>query len=85
MITKEKTLLEQLEALVAVDADTFDADFIKSLSIVPHDATSNQWFIHDALVDERNADVVAQTIKELKDKNWKDVYAVCVSVVPVLY
>jgi hypothetical protein len=81
MLTKHNTLLEQLEERVAVDADTYDADFIATLSIVPHDATSNQGFIHAALVDGRNVDIVERTVRELKGQSWENVYAVCVSAI----
>lgn len=79
MITKVKSLLEQLEERVAVDADTYDVEFIRTLPIVPHDATSNQGFIHAALVDPRNAEVVEGVVAEMKGASWEQVYAVCVS------
>lgn len=79
MIAKVKSVLEQLEDVVAVDADTFDTDFIKSMPFKPNDATSNQGFIHAALVDPRNKEIVDRTVAELKGESWEAVYAVCVS------
>ncbi|BEJ14003.1 hypothetical protein CspHIS471_0311770 [Cutaneotrichosporon sp. HIS471] len=86
---KVKSLLEQLEERVAVDADTYDVDIIRSLPIVPHDATSNQGFIHAALVDPRNEELVKGVVDEMKGGSWEEVYAVCAArlaakVIPVI-
>ncbi|GMK59201.1 hypothetical protein CspeluHIS016_0702160 [Cutaneotrichosporon spelunceum] len=77
MVTKSKSLLEQLEERVAVDADTYDVDFIRTLPIVPHDATSNQGFIHAALIDPLNEPLVKGVVDELRGASWEEVYAVC--------
>lgn len=79
MVTQVKSLLEQVEEYLNVDADTYDSDFIKSLPIVPHDATSNQGFIHAAITDPINKEIVDRTVRELKGQPWENVYAVCVS------
>lgn len=75
----DATLLEQLEGSIAVDADTMNADFIRSLPIKCHDMTSNQRFVHEALTAEHNKEIVEGAVKELKGKSWEEVYAVCVS------
>ena len=74
----ETTLLEQLEGSISVDADTMNADFIKSLPIKCHDMTSNQRFVHEALTAEHNKEIVETTVREMKGKSWEEVYAVCV-------
>lgn len=79
MITKVNSLLEQLEQHLNVDADTYDSDFIRSLPFTPHDATSNQGFIHAAIIDPRNREIVEGVINDLKGESWEQVYAVCVS------
>lgn len=79
MITKVKSLLEQLEEHVNVDADTYDSDFIRTMPFTPHDATSNQGFIHAAIIDPRNREIVEGVIKDLDGESWEAVYAVCVS------
>lgn len=76
----EATLLEQLEGSIAVDADTMNADFIRSLPIKCHDMTSNQRFVHEALTAEHNKAIVEGAVKELKGKSWEEVYATCVSI-----
>jgi transaldolase len=75
----QRTLLEQLESYVAVDADTLEADYIASLPITPHDVTSNPRFVHDQIADPSNKELVDQVVKELKDAPWEEIYAVIVS------
>lgn len=73
------SLLEQVETALDVDADTLDAKFISELPIKVHDVTSNQRFVHEALVADVNKEIVEQTVREMMGKPWQEVYAVCVS------
>lgn len=80
----ERSLLEQVEGPLAVDADTMNAEFIKSLPIRCHDMTSNQRFVHEALTAEHNKEIVEGAVRELRGKGWEEVYAVCVSASSIL-
>ncbi|KAL1406154.1 hypothetical protein Q8F55_007838 [Vanrija albida] len=79
MIAKVQSLLEQLNGALNVDADTYDYDFIAALPITPHDATSNQGFIHQAITDARNRDTVDAAVAEFGAQGWEVVYAHCVA------
>lgn len=68
-----------METALNVDADALDAKFIWGLPIKVHDVTSNQRFVHEALVADVNKEIVGRTVREMKGKSWKEVYAVCVS------
>lgn len=71
----QPSLLEQLNNALDVDADTMDRDFIASLPIRCNDMTCNPNFAHQALVDPRNAELVRETVRELKGHPWQNVWA----------
>ena len=74
------TLLEVVNEYIAVDCDTTNVEFVQTLPITCHDMTSNQRFIHDAIVDPKNKALVEKAVREGKGADWKDVYATIVSV-----
>ena len=74
------TLLELVEQHIAVDCDTTDVNFVKTLPMKCHDMTSNQRFIQDAIVDPKNKGLVEQAVKDGRGGDWKDTYAIIVSV-----
>lgn len=51
-----------------------DPEYIKNMPIRPHDQTSNQLWVDIQLGDASNADLLAQTTKELKDAGWLAIY-----------
>ncbi|PTB81932.1 aldolase [Trichoderma longibrachiatum ATCC 18648] len=51
-----------------------DPEYIKSMPIKPHDQTSNQLWVDIQLGHPSNAELLAQTAKELKDKGWLAIY-----------
>ncbi|KAK5994338.1 Transaldolase [Cladobotryum mycophilum] len=69
-----KTWLEKLEEQLNVDVDWMDPDYIKSMPIKPHDQTSNQLWVDIQLGHPSNAELLAQTAKELKSEGWLAVY-----------
>ena len=79
MVASSPTLLEQLNTLIAVDADTLDAAFIASLPTKLHDMTSNPRFILEALLAPENKEVVEGVVKDMKGKAWDEVYPYLVS------
>ncbi|KAL7809345.1 aldolase [Trichoderma aethiopicum] len=68
------TWLEKLEEQLNVDVDWMDPEYIKSMPIKPHDQTSNQLWVDIQLGHPSNAELLAQTAKELKDKGWLAIY-----------
>ncbi|KAH7034675.1 putative transaldolase [Microdochium trichocladiopsis] len=68
------SLLERLEELINIDADTLDYDFIQSLPIIPHDQTSNPFWLHMQMSDPKNAGVVKKVARELQDEGFLAVY-----------
>ncbi|KAL2204355.1 aldolase [Sarocladium strictum] len=69
-----QTWLEKLEEQLNVDVDWMDPEYIKNMPIRPHDQTSNQLWVDIQLGDASNADLLAQTCKELKDAGWLAIY-----------
>jgi transaldolase len=59
---------------VNVDVDWMDPEYIKSMPIKPHDQTSNQLWVDIQLGHPSNAELLAQTAKELKDQGWLAIY-----------
>lgn len=59
---------------VNVDVDYMDNAYIKSMPIVPHDQTSNPVFVDLALEHESSADLLGETVVELKDQDWVAIY-----------
>lgn len=51
-----------------------DPEYIKAMPIKPHDQTSNQLWVDIQLGHPSNADLLAQTARELKDKGWLAIY-----------
>ncbi len=51
-----------------------DPEYIKNMPIKPHDQTSNQLWVDIELGSPSNADLLAQTARELKDKGWLAIY-----------
>lgn len=73
------TLLEQLEQSgVNVDVDSYHLSWIKAVPFTPHDVTSNQIVIQQQIMLEENKELVEETIKEMKDAEWFDIYTVLV-------
>lgn len=56
-----------------------DPEYIKNMPIRPHDQTSNQLWVDIQLHDASNAELLAQTCKELKDAGWLAIYTRMVS------
>jgi hypothetical protein len=79
MVLSEKTLLEQLNEHVNIDADTLDSAFIASLPIRPHDVTSNPGFLHEQIANPANLKLMEDLVTELKGASWVDVYTRAVS------
>lgn len=71
---ESQTWLEKLEEQLNVDVDWMDPEYIKSMPIKPHDQTSNQLWVDIQLGHPSNAELLAQTAKELKDKGWLAIY-----------
>ncbi|GJN76175.1 hypothetical protein PLIIFM63780_010214 [Purpureocillium lilacinum] len=69
-----QTWLEKLEEQLNVDVDWMDPEYIKNMPIKPHDQTSNQLWVDIELGSPSNADLLAQTARELKDKGWLAIY-----------
>ncbi|KAJ6443393.1 transaldolase [Purpureocillium lavendulum] len=59
---------------VNVDVDWMDPEYIKNMPIKPHDQTSNQLWVDIELGSPSNADLLAQTARELSDKGWLAIY-----------
>lgn len=79
---KTITLLEQLERSgVNVDVDSYHLSWIKAVPFTPHDVTSNQIVIHQQIMLEENKQLVEDTIKEMKDADWLDIYTVLVRLI----
>lgn len=57
-----------------VDVDWMDPEYIKNMPIRPNDQTSNQLWVDIQLGDASNADLLAQTTKELKNQGWLAIY-----------
>ena len=51
-----------------------DPEYVKNMPIRPNDQTSNQLWVDIQLGDASNADLLAQTTKELKDQGWLAIY-----------
>jgi transaldolase len=78
-MTKDLSLLEQLEnSGVKVDVDSYHLSWIKAVPFTPHDVTSNQIVIQQQMTMDENKDIIEQTIKEMKDKEWLDIHTVLV-------
>jgi transaldolase len=78
-MTKDLSLLEQLEnSGVKVDVDSYHLSWIKAVPFTPHDVTSNQIVIHQQISMEENKDIIEQTVREMKDKDWLDIHTVLV-------
>lgn len=71
--------LELTNNAVNVDVDWMDPEYIKSMPIKPHDQTSNQLWVDIQLGHPSNAELLAQTAKELKDEGWLAIYTRMVS------
>ncbi|KAL6859450.1 aldolase [Trichoderma novae-zelandiae] len=71
---QSQTWLEKLEEQLNVDVDWMDPEYIRSMPIKPHDQTSNQLWVDIQLGHPSNAELLAQTAKELKDKGWLAIY-----------
>lgn len=79
MPAKTTSLLEQLEQSgVNVDVDSYHLSWIKAVPFTPHDVTSNQIVIQQQIMLEENKSLVEETIKEMKDADWFDIYTVLV-------
>ncbi|KAK2593543.1 hypothetical protein QQS21_008766 [Conoideocrella luteorostrata] len=72
--TGTQTWLEKLDEQLNVDVDWMDPEYIKAMPIKPHDQTSNQLLVDIQLGHESNADLLAQTARELKDQGWLAIY-----------
>jgi hypothetical protein len=59
-----------------------DPEYIKSMPIKPHDQTSNQLWVDIQLGHESNAELLAQTAKELKNQGWLAIYTRMVRICP---
>ncbi|KAF7560694.1 hypothetical protein G7046_g3459 [Stylonectria norvegica] len=68
------TWLEKLEEQINVDVDWMDPEYVANMPIRPHDQTSNQLWVDIQLGDASNADLLAQTTKELKNEGWLAIY-----------
>lgn len=78
-MTKDLSLLEQLEnSGVKVDVDSYHLSWIKAVPFTPHDVTSNQIVIHQQISMAENKDIIEQTVREMKDKDWLDIHTVLV-------
>lgn len=74
-----KTLIEQLEdSGVKVDVDSYHLSWIKAVPFKPHDVTSNQIVLQQQMMLPENKEIIEQTIKEMKDKDWLDIHTVLV-------
>ncbi|KAL7815518.1 aldolase [Trichoderma gracile] len=71
---ESQTWLEKLEEQLNVDVDWMDPEYIRSMPIKPHDQTSNQLWVDIQLGHPSNAELLAQTAKELHDKGWLAIY-----------
>jgi hypothetical protein len=79
-MTKDLSLLEQLEnSGVKVDVDSYHLSWIKAVPFTPHDVTSNQIVIQQQMLLPENKEIIEQTIREMKDKDWLDIHTVLVS------
>lgn len=79
MISKPTpSLIEQLEEHMNVDVDSLDPIFVQSLPIQPHDQTSNQRIVHEAIVNPAHQTDVEQIIRSAPGASWEEVYARCV-------
>ena len=52
-----------------------DPDYIKSMSIKPHDQTSNQLWLHIQLNHTTNKEALENVAKQLRNKGWLAIYA----------
>lgn len=78
-MTKTITLLEQLEQSgVNVDVDSYHLSLIKAVPFTPHDVTSNQIVIQQQIVLPDNKELIASTVKEMRDADWLDIHTVLV-------
>lgn len=59
---------------VNVDVDWMDPEYIKAMPIKPHDQTSNQLWVDIQLGHPSNAQLLAETTKELQDQGWLAIY-----------
>ena len=52
-----------------------DPDYIKSMSIKPHDQTSNQLWLHIQLSNPTSKELLESVVKELRDEGWQAIYS----------
>ncbi|GAB7336454.1 hypothetical protein MBLNU13_g09746t1 [Cladosporium sp. NU13] len=70
----QQNLLERLEQLINIDVDCVDLDVIASLCVKPHNQTSNQVIMSDAMLDERNHDLFIKTVTEHSVDGWEAIF-----------
>ncbi|KAM0448788.1 hypothetical protein ACHAO4_008261 [Trichoderma viride] len=71
---ESQTWLDKLEEQLNVDVDWMDPEYIKAMPIKPHDQTSNQLWVDIQLGHPSNAQLLAETAKELQDQGWLAIY-----------
>ncbi|KAL4879194.1 hypothetical protein BJY04DRAFT_194024 [Aspergillus karnatakaensis] len=69
-----RTLLDRLQQLSNVDVDDIDNDFIKSLPFKPHNQTSNQQIVCNAMLAPQNRDLFTSTVEEYGHQGWEAVF-----------
>ncbi|KAF2099537.1 aldolase [Rhizodiscina lignyota] len=69
-----RTLLERLEELCNIDVDDVDTELIRSLLIKPHNQTSNQAVIANALFESQNETLLADMVEKYGKEGWEKVF-----------
>ncbi|KAJ6114237.1 hypothetical protein N7486_000015 [Penicillium sp. IBT 16267x] len=70
----ERTFLDRLEKLCNVDIDGVDTAFITSLPFKPHNLTSNQQVICNAMLANSNREIFTDMVDMHGDQGWEAVF-----------
>ncbi|KAL5333607.1 hypothetical protein BJX70DRAFT_392034 [Aspergillus crustosus] len=66
-----RTLLDRLQSLCNVDVDDIDNAFISSLPFKPHNQTSNQQIVCNAMLAETNRDLFNDIVDKYGGQGWE--------------
>ncbi|KAL4864770.1 hypothetical protein BDV12DRAFT_205527 [Aspergillus spectabilis] len=67
-----RTLLDRLGELCNVDVDDIDTAFIKSLPFKPHNQTSNQQIVCNAMLADPNRKLFTDMVHKYGDQGWEE-------------
>ncbi|KAL3480977.1 hypothetical protein BJX99DRAFT_272187 [Aspergillus californicus] len=69
-----RSLLDRLQTLSNVDVDDIDNAFIRSLPFKPHNQTSNQQIVCNAMLADTNRQLFTDTVEKYGHQGWEAVF-----------